>query len=136
MLYLNSWSLHGAIYQKLKNDAPLAALVTGVYDKVPESAEYPYIALGPGEMSFWRSMGSAGINHRQFVNIYSRYEGHKEALAILDRVIAVLNKADLTVEHATLVDIAFDRCRLMSEPGAETRHLQVEFSVITQNELA
>ena len=40
------WPLQQAVYARLTGHAPLMALVTGVFDEVPENQPHPYVSLG------------------------------------------------------------------------------------------
>lgn len=89
----------------LEADATLMALVTGVYGHLPAGrTTYPYVVLGrrsrqndSGAMQ--RPGGTVSVQ----LDVWSSHKGASEALAILSRIVAVLERQDITVTGFALV---------------------------------
>lgn len=90
-------AVQAGVFALLNGDAALKALVSGVYDGVPEANEPPYVVIG--EMTSIPD-GVQGIEGRQTsaaVHSWSRSEGFKTVNSIGGRVVALL-----THRHAAL----------------------------------
>jgi hypothetical protein len=66
--------------------------------------------------------------------VYSRYQGDKEALQILERLVALLNFVNLTVSGYTSAFCEYIAGRVLVEDidKIETRHIPAEFRVSVQ----
>jgi hypothetical protein len=90
-----------AVLASLQADATLMALVTGVYEEVPEAARtsYPYVVLSdlPGSADRFGGMGQFGGRVRFAVDVFSSYKGDHETHTILARVAKLLWHTDLSL---------------------------------------
>lgn len=122
------------IYDVLIADITLMGLVTGVFDKVPKTQEYPYIELGQGIETKFNTFDRQGRNAQIFVNIYSQYEGFKEALEILDRVVELLDYTSISLTIHDLVYIRYEsgETNLIVKDEGDTKHVMGQFNVIVQ----
>jgi hypothetical protein len=103
---------------------------TGIYDQVPESAPFPYITIGPDREKKWLTQGRLGREADLEFEIWSRYQGFKEADAILDLLVAALDHAALTVTGFARAEVVLDAVGPRTrEPDGLTRHISVYFSV-------
>jgi len=125
-----------AIYSTLHGDSTLLALVTGIFNDVPEGQLYPYIQIGTATEKPWDTFGGAstgiGWDDTVTVHVWSRYQGDSEALAILNRVVTLLNHVSLTVTGYGTVIIFSDQTRVLIEQvdKIETRHIAAIFRVM------
>jgi hypothetical protein len=119
----------------LSADATLGALITGVFNDVPADQLYPYVQIGSGTQRPWHAFGGRvlglGWNCTVTVHIWSRYQGDIQALAILARVVELLNFATLTVVGYTTAMCELDQARVLVEQveKLETRHVPAVFRV-------
>lgn len=113
--------LQAAIYQKLKN-----ALSCPVYDKVPDGAAMPYVALGEDTATDWSTKLEAGQEVTHTLHVWSEYNGMKEAKQIMDTIIQVLTETPLTVEGFFVVMARLDMVETMRDPGG-SQHGIVRF---------
>jgi len=130
-----------ALYGKLHGDATLGALLApsrrdggfGVFNDVPDEQPYPYVQIGSGRELPWHTMGTAtdgiGWNDSVTVHIWSRYQGDVEALAILTRVVGLLNFASIPVTGFATQFISLEEARVLVEQveKVETRHVSAVF---------
>lgn len=86
-----------AVYTALTGDTALAALVTGVYDRVPERTALPYLVFGNATTKDASTTTLDGETVRLELAVYSREGGRKQVLDILERVHAVLHQQALTL---------------------------------------
>ncbi len=100
-------ALQEAVFATLAGDATLATLLGGarIYDGAPRNAEAPYVHLGEVTARDWSTATEAGTEVTFAVVAWSREPGRKEALAIADRVVALLHDAALTLSGHRLVNL-------------------------------
>jgi hypothetical protein len=128
-------AIQTSIYSALSGDSTLGALVTGVFNDVPEGQVYPFVQIGTATQRPWHTMGGPttglGWNTTVTVHVWSRFQGDAEALSILNRVITLLNFAALSVTGYTTVLCELDQARVLVEQvdKIETRHIPAVFRV-------
>jgi hypothetical protein len=130
-----------AVYSTLHGDSTLQGLLaesildgsSAVFDDVPENQEYPLILIGGVIGKPWHTFGGASVgkgwDDRLTIHIYSRYQGDKEALEILDRVVALLDYASLSVTGYNTAICRLDERRVLVEQvnKIETYHVHAVF---------
>jgi hypothetical protein len=128
-------AIQTAFYSTLNGDATLAAMVTGVFNDVPDGQVYPFVQLGTATQRPWHTFGGPtvglGWNTTVTVHVWSRFQGDSEALAILNRVMTLLNYVALSVTGYTTVMCELDQARVLVEQvdKIETRHIPAVFRV-------
>lgn len=123
------WPLRAAVYSKLTGSAPLMALVSGVYAKVPEVTTEPYVTLGPISQLPDDDHGEDGASCEVYVHAWSRQEGYSEAGAIAAAVDAALHRQPLAVAGWTQVSIALDSLSEEPDPDPDIRHMLAVYRV-------
>ncbi len=130
-------AIQTAVYGVLSADATLMTLATGgVHNDVPDGQAYPHILISRATERPWHTFGGAstGLGWKDLVrvHIYSRYQGDKEALEILERVVTLLNFQALSVSGYTSALVEYEQGRVLVEAieKIETRHIVGEFSVM------
>ncbi|WP_034443512.1 DUF3168 domain-containing protein [Cloacibacillus evryensis] len=73
---------HTELYAALKNNAALAAVITGIYDMPPDNAASPYIQVGDTQEVSDDLLNNTGAEITTTLHIWSRYAGRKEILQI------------------------------------------------------
>lgn len=110
-------NLQAAEYARLTGSAEFMALVTGVYDSVPENAKRPYVTIGEAVEVPDRSFGNEGREVTRTFHIYDKdgatlsgvaATGNKRALTILNKMIGVLESPSLAVTDYATVDYAYE----------------------------
>lgn len=119
-------NLAPAEYARLSGSAPFMALVTGVFDAVPENQAEPFVTLGEATEIPWRAFASDGREVTRTFHIYDRDgaplngaspTGTKRALTILNALITTLESAPLTVPGFAVVDYAYEFGQPMPPEG-------------------
>lgn len=124
----SSWALQQAIYAALKADSTVTALTNGrIYDAVPEPAAFPYIVIGEAEET-----GSAPVEHRLTLHLWSRGGGCREIKAIADAVRSRLDGAALSLSGHVLIDLAFTAADYHRQSDGETYRGTVTFRAATE----
>ena len=103
--------LQRAIYLKLNGDATLSALITGVFDHVPQNQAFPYVVLGEDTLKDWSTFGTLGQEPTVTLHVWSRSRGKREAQDILSRIDTLLHRASLTVtgQNVTGIEREFEQ---------------------------
>lgn len=132
--------VQAAIWSVLSADATLAALAP-VTNDATEDQTYPYILIananGTPSNTFGGITQGFGWVCRVTVHGYSRYEGDQEVLTFMQRVIALLNFAALTITGYSTVICELDpdespmpaKVLLEYPQKVERRHMPVIFKI-------
>ena len=101
--------LQKTIYEELTADAPLMALITGVYDStsVPEDAVFPYVTIGESPMEdrsnhTWRGWTSNFVIHTWY---QEAGRGRKKVQEIQAAIDLVLHTKDICVDGWNIVSL-------------------------------
>ena len=124
---LHSFPLQEALYSRLDGDSTLGALITGVYDAVPDDTALPIVVIGPASTS---DDGSKTLDARDYifnVDVWSDYRGMKETKNISQRVYTLLHEHDLSVSGANLIDLRCEFSSEVLENDGVTRHGVMRF---------
>ena len=123
------WPLQQAVYAKLTGHAPLMALVTGVYDEVPENVAHPYVSLGSITENVDDAHNQRGLEASVVLHVWSKYRGFKQAAQILSELDAALDRQPLTVAGFSDVSIAHQTHNQVRDPDPDIRHINVSYRV-------
>lgn len=129
------WALRQALYTMLSGDAGLQALIGNparVYDDVPADGAFPFVTFGDGAAQDWSTSDSLGAIHTITLHAWSRYEGHKEALEIIETLEALLHDAALSPAGHTLVNLRFVSSGIIRDPDGATTHGFIRFRAVTE----
>lgn len=92
-----------AVVLRLRADATLNTLITGVFDEVPVDTEYPYVQVGESVESSFNTFDRLGKEVSFPISIWSEFEGFQEAYQILNRLNELLDFQTFTVNNFDLV---------------------------------
>lgn len=125
---MRSEALQQAIYDRLTAYVPISGTVTGVYTDVPQNADsaddtaFPYITIGFAANSPMDTKDSNGSNTLVDVHIWSRSPSALTWRAIADDVYDALQKHDLVIAGANLIDCRFNSAVEYTDPDGVTKH--------------
>lgn len=124
MSAIGSWLLQKAIVTALQANAPLMAIAKGVYDEVPEGAQFPLVVVGEGREEDDSTMGQRGHLCVPDIQVWTAdgavttdqtgAAGYKTALAIAELIVDTIMGDDFTVEGHDVTVLryeAVDRAR-------------------------
>ncbi|AVH57887.1 MULTISPECIES: DUF3168 domain-containing protein [Streptomyces] len=123
------WPLQQAVYAKLTGHAPLIALVSGVYDEVPEDAAHPYVTLGSITEDVDDAHNQRGLEASVVLHVWSKYRGFKEAATILAALDTALDRQPLPVAGFKDVSVAHQQHTEVRDPDPDIRHINVSYRV-------
>lgn len=128
------WPVHVALVARLKATAGVTALVgQRIHDgQAPQGETFPYIVIDSQTGNVQRSFERDGDRGTTNINIWSRYQGLKEAAAIEAAVKAAL-RTPVTATGWGAVRIKWEQTRPITE-GPDTRRiiLQCGYFVLSE----
>ena len=89
--------MHVALYQALTGNAPLMALVSDVYDHVPQSAAFPYLVIEDSTAERIGMLGALSYRCETHLLLFSRQAGRKEIMEIIGALNVLLHHGSLSV---------------------------------------
>lgn len=129
MSYAVSAALQAAIYQHLKSDGPLGALIgRAIFDNAP-SGTLPetYVSLGPEDVQDRSDKTGYGALHVVTVSVISTAAGFQTAKEVGAAISDALQGAALTLSRGTLCFINFERATARRVGTGETRRIDLRF---------
>lgn len=135
MSYGVSMALQQAVYQRLRADAALAALVgDAVYDAVPPGiVSGTYVSLGPEDVREADDKTGHGALHEIVVSVVTDAAGFSTAKAAATAVSDALVDATLTLSRGALVYLNFHRARARRVQDADVRRIDLRFRARVQD---
>jgi hypothetical protein len=123
-----------ALYDRLTGDAELAALVSGVFDRVPETKPLDYVHIGEWLSTPDNSHGSFGRQAVATLHVWTRAEGNAKGQAIAARIVALLDHQPLEVDGHRVVSIRCEFDQALRDPDPQVRHHVLRFRITTSQE--
>lgn len=121
-----------ALYQTLTGDGALMAMITGVYDFVPEDAVFPFISMTEMTAADLSAQTQEITEYFPVLHFWSRERGYKEVQAIMSRVQTLLHDTALTVSGQEFVNARLEFSEVMRERDGITSHGVMRFRIVTQ----
>lgn len=126
------WELQKAVFQALDNDSSLSALVTGVYNHVPQDTVYPYIKISSVEAVDWSTKTTSGIKSQLFLDVFSQSRGTKQTLDIIVEIKRVLDGVILSMTGCTMVSSKYTKTDVLQMSDGLTWQGRIGFSFLVQ----
>ena len=99
------WAIQQALYATLTGDAPLMALVGGVYDHVPQGADFAYLIIGDDITNDFDDDLNTGLDAELTIHAWGRaHRGRKEVKVIQARVYTLLHRNLFAVAGANTIE--------------------------------
>ncbi len=125
--------LQGLVVNALKADAAVTALVGGrVYDRVPDTAAFPYIVYGPSDATSEDADCYTDFDVFAQLDVWSRYPGKTEAKKIADAVRVALANPALQLTENALVLLRHQQTRTFTDPDGLTTHGAMTFEALIE----
>ncbi|MFE2936664.1 DUF3168 domain-containing protein [Streptomyces sp. NPDC059278] len=126
--------VQGAVYQRLSGDLALTAMVSKIYDYLPETVPYPFIVLGEAVETPDNRHGGFGRQTAITLHVWSQYRGYAQVLRIGARVTALLDHQPLTIPGLDHIATRFEFSQPLTdpEPPGDIRHLVLRYRVVTE----
>lgn len=109
-------AVQAALVAVLQGHAPVAGVVSGIYDGPPARAAWPYVVIEDGSTTDWSHKSGRGREHRIGITIWD--EGASPA-----RLQGLMAEAEIAIEGIgealdghRLVSLVFLRSRVVRDP--------------------
>jgi hypothetical protein len=123
-----------ALYERLTGDATLTALVSGVFDYVPETRPYPFVHIGELLSTPDNAHGTFGRQVVATVHVWTQAQGNASGQAIADRIVTLLDHRGLDVEGHRVVSVRHEFDQALRDPDPTIRHHVLRFRITTTQE--
>lgn len=113
-----------AIVSRLRASTGVTALVTGIYNDVPQASAYPYVVVSSPLDKRMDTFGQLGGETMIDVQAISQAHGDQEGVRILDQVGRALDLQPLSTTQHTTFGVAWDQNERYSNVvnGIQTRY--------------
>jgi hypothetical protein len=125
-------AIQDAVYDVLTADVTLMTLVSGIYDAVPENAEFPYVVIGEALELPDDRLDGYGRETVLTLHVWSRHRGFSEATEILARLVTLLDHQSLTITSQHHVATRYEFSQTLIDPEPYLRHIPIRFRVVTE----
>lgn len=120
------------VYAALTQDATLMAMVTGIFDHVPDNSPFPYVAVGDLTEGQFETFARDGKDLTVTLHVWSQYQGFRQAHLVFNRIVEVLDNQPLELTGFTLVSIRHENTQTFTDADGITRHLVGRFRVVVE----
>jgi hypothetical protein len=130
-------ALQHALISALRADASLRALLGGerVYDALPARLVHPYLAYGPTSVRDWSTGSGSGHQHLVTITAVSREPGFRQVYALVDVLVAAVERATLTLDDHRLVLIRFETSEFRRDGDGLTSRGAATLRALTEPQL-
>lgn len=127
---IHTSELQKTIYNTLSGDVALTALVSGVFDDVPEDTAYPFVRIGEETITDNSTKDLQGQVMTITIHAFSEYRGKREVKQIMDAIYDAMHDNDMIVSGANLVNFRFEFMDIVTESDGITRHGVMRFRAV------
>ncbi|MEZ5779860.1 MAG: DUF3168 domain-containing protein [Paracoccaceae bacterium] len=129
MSYGSAAALQAAVYQCLRADSGLDALVSGaIYDSVPPGTTTgTYVSLGPEDVRDASDQVGRGAVHEFTVSVVTDQAGFQNAKAVAGAVSDALTGASLSLDRGRVAGLWFLAARARRVEKADIRRIDLTF---------
>ena len=124
--------VQAAMYGVLIGDATLGALISGVFDEVPEGTPRPYMVIGEALETPANSHDRFGRETVETLHVWSDHRGFSQVSEIAARVVALLDHQPLTIAGHHHVVTRYEFGQQLKDPDPSLRHTVLRFRVVTE----
>jgi hypothetical protein len=125
-------AVQGVVYNTLFADAPLNALIQGVFDDVPQHQTFPYVSIGESTHNQDDTVGTLGDVASIIVHSWSRARGKKETKQIQGAIYDALHRKSATYTGYDIIGIDWEGSQSFTDADGLTRHGVTTFKILLQ----
>ena len=127
MTVFSHYELQKSLYETLTGDSALMNLVGGIYDRVPDDADFPYVTLGEMRGRDWSCKTFSGMQYDIQIHVWSREGGRKECAQSMERIHALLHEQSPAVEGQECIVLRFVSSDIQLENDGWNYHGHMQF---------
>ncbi|MEQ1950713.1 DUF3168 domain-containing protein [Mesorhizobium sp. CN2-181] len=126
--------LQKAIFAALGGDGALAALlgVAKIHDHAPAHVAFPYITFGRTSVFDWSTGTENGDEQLLTLHVWSKAQGKKETLAIMERAKTLLHDAPLELTGYRLISLRLEFSEVRFDEDASVHHGLMRFRALIE----
>jgi hypothetical protein len=127
-------AVHTAMQAAIEGSS-IAASVTGVYSFVPDTTAFPYLVINDIFSEDWDTKTELGCVCYVNIHVYTAYSGVKQAYDIMDSLLSLFHRANLTITGHRSILCQWDKLadgRPEFSDNNKIYHGVVRFKIITQ----
>lgn len=123
-----------AIYQRLSTYPALTAIVSGVYDDVPQANgrandAYPYVTIGDDSLVADAQDDAVGFSGSIVIHSWSISRGRKQIKSIQGEIFNALSRYDLPITTRKLITLEWASDSSFIDADSVTRHGVSTYSI-------
>ena len=122
--------LQKAIYAALTGDATIMAKVTGVYDSVPQSQNFPFVVIGEADFDPFDSHTQDGFEGIVTVHTWARGHGRAQVLDLQDDLYRIIHKNYFSLTGYRVIVNRFQFQQTLVDPDGVTYHGITRFRIM------
>jgi hypothetical protein len=131
-------AVHVGLYQRASGDAALMAMITGVFDNVPEHQARPYVTIGDLLSSPSNEHGRPGAQISVTFHTWTEARSSRPGDAIGARLVALFDRQhdplDALVAGHTVWMVRHEFQQNLTDPTPGIRHRVDRFRIYTSQE--
>lgn len=120
------------IYDTLKADVALTALVKGVHDRIPEGAQFPYVSFGGIDANNIYPDCIDGAELYIQIDAWSREPGYPEVKRIENAVHLALHDKDVDLPVNAVCYLTHANTVFMRDPDGLTSHAVIQLEAFVE----
>ncbi len=135
MSRLSCLALRSALRALLAQDATLAAMGGAglIHDDAPRNAALPHLAFGETRWRDWSSATDRGGEEFLTLDIWSDYQGSREALELAERIAQVIESAThIAAVGLRIVSLRVEALDLRRENGGRLMRASLRLRAVTE----
>lgn len=126
--------LQKAVFSALSGDGALVAALGGgkIFDHVPAGTAFPYVTFGRTSVYDWSTATESGTEQLFTLHVWSKARGKAEALAIVERIGALLHDRPLALDGHALVNLRQEYAEVRHDEDLDVYHGLTRFRAVTE----
>lgn len=126
--------LQKAVFATLGADLPLVTLLGGVkiHDQAPANVVFPYLTFGRTSVYDWSTDTESGTEQLFSIHVWSKAQGKRETLEIMDAVRGLLDDATLDLGSHHLVSMRLEFSEARFDDRLTVHHGLLRFRAVTE----
>ncbi|MGC4025155.1 MAG: DUF3168 domain-containing protein [Mesorhizobium sp.] len=126
--------LQKAVFAVLQGDATLIGMLGGakVYDHTKSDVAFPYVTFGRTSFYDWSTGTEIGTEHLFTLHVWSKANGKKETLDIMQRLEALLHDKPLTMSGFRLVNLRQEFAETRFDEDQSVYHGLIRFRAVVE----
>jgi hypothetical protein len=119
-----------AVYSRLTSDVALMALVSGVYDHIPQDQAFPFVVIGEDDYIGRDSHTTNGYSVGFRISVWSRGFGRKGCMQVMEAVDALLHNKDFSISGWNILNLRRDLSQIIVDSDSVTYQGIMRYSLL------